>query len=206
MVEQAAYRSDTNHFPIDESWEFMETTSQRLSEALQRISVLEDKVLSIEAQNLIQGLMYRYVEAVDQARIEDVVACFTSDGTGEFTPFADGFSGHEGIRAFLKAFRGPGAPTPRLTHVVHFPGGPLIDVAGDEATGRWDWLATCTIERAKDEPVAAWQLGRYDARFVRSDVGWRIQHLKTTYYEVFEHLRGWVGTPMVSLGGRGADD
>ena len=167
-----------------------------------RMSALEGHVASFRAQNLIQALMYKYIEAVDQARIEEVVQCFTPDGSGEFTPFADGFSGHDGIRAFLSAFRGSDAPTPRLAHVVHFPGGPLLDVTGERATGQWDWLATCTIEREKGELVAAWQLGRYNADFALTDDGWKIQHLKTTYYEVFEHLRGWVGVPMVSLGGR----
>lgn len=170
-----------------------------------RIGALEAQLAELRAHQALQELMYKYIQAVDHVRIEEVVACFTADGTGEFTPFADGFSGHDGIRAFLTAFRGPDAPTPRLTHVIHFPGGPLIDVDGDRATGRWDWLATCTIERDQGQFVAAWQLGRYDARFLRTADGWRIQHLKTTYYEVFEHLKGWVGTPSLSLGGRGSE-
>src|SRR5688572_8654279 len=143
----------------------MEFEDGIVAKVMERMSALEAQVASLQAQNLIQELMQKYIQAVDYARIEEVVECFTPDGTGEFTPFADGFSGHDGIRAFLGAFRSSDAPTPRLTHVVHFPGGPLLHVAGEQATGQWDWLATCTIEREQGQLVAAWQLGRYNADF-----------------------------------------
>src|SRR5688572_9337946 len=109
--------------------------------------------------------MQKYIQAVDYARIEAVVECFTPDGTGEFTPFADGFRGHDGIHDFMVAFRSSDAPTQQRTHVVHFIGGPLLHLAGYHATGQWYWLATCTIEREQGQIVAAWQLGRYNADF-----------------------------------------
>jgi hypothetical protein len=87
----------------------------------------------------IQALLARYAMAVDQGRIEDVVATFTLDGVMD----AHGWRA-EGRAAILAELRGQvGRNNPGLSTVRHHLTSSLIELGGDDAaSGRSYFLVT----------------------------------------------------------------
>ncbi|MFB6720797.1 nuclear transport factor 2 family protein [Kribbella sp. NPDC056345] len=163
-----------------------------------RLVAVESKLAHHGDLEAIRDLMYEYGFAFDEDRFDDFANCFTENATGQYHPFAPGFSGRQEIVDFCHRLRDEDS-LPRLEMVVHYTVSPIIEIDGDSASGRWNWIAPCTVTKANRDRVAAWQFGRYDVQYARTSDGWKIQHQTTAYFEVFEHLEGWVRQPMMSL-------
>lgn len=146
--------------------------------------------------------MYEYGYSFDDGRMDDFINCFTEDCVGEYLPFAQGFTGHDGIREFAEAVKGK---FPRITQTFHFTVSPLIRVDGDTASSRWHWMNPSTVEDAPNTFVSAWQFGVYETDYRRESDGWKISHHKVTYVEVFDLKKGYAGEPMLILGSGQSD-
>lgn len=168
------------------------------SNLLARVEKLEAELQHHRDLEAIRDLMYEYGFSFDEDRFEDFVQCFTPDAEGTYSPFAQGFRGHQEIREFCERLRGEDA-SPRLEMVIHYTVSPIIEIDGDSATGRWNWMVPCTVKKTDGERVAAWQFGRYDLKYARTDAGWKISHQHCTYFHVFELDKGWVKQPMLTM-------
>ncbi len=81
----------------------------------------------------IRELLARYCFALDEERFEDMAALFTLDGVWE-TAFGTG-NGHAGIVAQARSISQPNRP-----RRVHLTTNIVIDLNGDQASVRSNWL------------------------------------------------------------------
>lgn len=114
------------------------------------------------AHHALTALVHRYTHAGDTGRFDDLVACFTPDGTltvDDRPPCA----GRDAIRAFLRGTGDAAVTAPRMRH--HLTTMSFTLEGDDTATGTAYFQVT--TERGLDH----W--GRYRDRYVRTPEGWR---------------------------------
>lgn len=113
----------------------------------------------------IRELLARYCFALDVDRFEEMAALFTPDGVWE-TAFGTG-TGRDGIVAQARSIST--GPRPRR---VHYTTNIVIDVDGDTATARSNWVV---IQNSPTGPVIG-SGGGYDDRLVKVDGRWFFKH------------------------------
>ncbi|HET6609661.1 MAG TPA: nuclear transport factor 2 family protein [Rhodopila sp.] len=91
----------------------------------------------------IRELLARYCFALDEERFEDMAALFVQDGVWE-TAFGTG-TGRTGIVAQARSISQPNRP-----RRVHLTTNIVIDLKGDEATVRSNWLLFQNGERGPE--------------------------------------------------------
>ena len=130
-----------------------------------------DKVQWLVDIEEIKQLKARYAAACDDDYDSEAIAgLFTADAVwdGGMMGFAET---REGIREFF-------ANASNLVgFAIHGLSNPIIDVDGDEATGRWYLFQPMTM---KGTESAFWFCARYEDRYVRTEEGWKFQHVKIT--------------------------
>lgn len=149
---------------------------------------LERRVRSLEDIEAIKRLKHRYADACDRGYDADVLAAlFAEDAVWDGGLFGR-YEGREAIRAF---FQGVSSD---IVFAMHYMMNPIIDVAGDQATGTWHLFQTCTFVEGST-PI--WGAARYDEEYARGDDGWQFQHLRliSSFWTPFEE--GWVKRPFV---------
>jgi uncharacterized protein (TIGR02246 family) len=149
---------------------------------------LERRLRALEDVEAIKRLKYRYADACDRNYDADTLASlFTEDAIW------DGglFGRHEGREAIRTFFKGVSSDIP---FALHYMMSPIIDVAGDEATGAWYLFQTCTFAEGN---TAIWGAARYDDRYRRVDGEWKFSRLEliSTFWTRFDE--GWVKRPFV---------
>ncbi len=116
----------------------------------------------------IKQLKARYCAFADENYDPDgISSLFTDDGVWDGGPFGR----HEG-RAAIRTFFSEVSKS--ITFVDHYATNPLIEVAGDHATGRWDLWAPIVKQ---PEDIACWIMGKYRERYVRVDDLWMFELL-----------------------------
>lgn len=119
------------------------------------------RLLDIEA---IRALKYRYAQLCDDGYPADELAeLFTADAVWHGDPLGK-YEGREAIRAFFAA-------TPEmLLFAAHYLTNPVIEVAGDTATGSW-YLWEPLVARRTSQ--AYWLMARYADVYRREADGWK---------------------------------
>jgi SnoaL-like domain len=126
----------------------------------------------------IANLKARYCAAGDLAPhdLEEsaagLAACFVPDATADYGFIQ--FDAPEKLIEFMGTAVGGGSEW-----MIHMLGSPIIEVAGDSATGEWT-IAVHSKTRAGEQMLI---VGRYADRFVRTAAGWKISHIKFSRYE-----------------------
>ncbi len=113
----------------------------------------------------IRELLARYCFALDAERFEEMAALFTEDGVWE-TAFGTG-SGRPGIVA--QARRIAVGPRPRRVHLTT---NIVIDLAGDAATARSNWVL---FQNSPAGPAIS-SGGAYADRLIKREGRWFFQH------------------------------
>jgi len=129
-----------------------------LEQAVQRLVDIEE----------IKQLKARYALACDDDYNPDTLAeMFTEDATwnGGFMGQAEG---KENIRAFFAG------ASDLVAFAVHGVGNPLIEINGDTATGHWYLHQPMTL---KPDNATYWLVAQYEDQYVRTEDGWRFQHV-----------------------------
>jgi hypothetical protein len=139
----------------------------------------------------IQDVMARYTFAVDQQRWDYFDEVFVPGAVVDFEPNGGIKDTYPAIGEYLKtAMAGFTASQHYLTNFV-------TDVRGDEATSRF-YVFTQMITAADGAETVVSDGGFYDATFVRTDRGWRVQRMSGGIVwwtgSVPDHLP-WFGTP-----------
>ena len=117
----------------------------------------------------IKQLKARYAIACDDDYEPDTLAgLFTEDAVwdGGFMGYAEG---REGIREFFANASGV------VGFAVHGVSNPLIEINGDEASGRWYLFQPMTM---KGGDQAFWFCAQYQDTYVRTAEGWKFQHVR----------------------------
>lgn len=113
----------------------------------------------------IRELLARYCFALDEERFEDMAVLFTEDGVWE-TAFGTG-TGRGGIVAQARSISTPGRP-----RRVHLTTNIVIDLAGDSASVRSNWLL---FQNGDAGPVIGSGGGYFD-QVVKQDGRWLFRH------------------------------
>jgi len=113
----------------------------------------------------IRELLARYCFALDEARFEDMAALFTPDGVWE-TAFGTG-TGRDGIVAQARSISTD--PKPKRVHLTT---NIVIDLDGDTATVRSNWLL---FQNTRGLPSIG-SGGAYYDRVVKQDGRWYFAH------------------------------
>lgn len=120
--------------------------------------------MSLETERAIQRLKHEYCFAIDEGRYEEWASLFTEDG--RFVRGADeAYEGYDELHAFASEQFGPLFET--FTHLVS---NPVVEVDGDEATGRW--YLVFVYETAGGD--VGWTQARYEDEYRRVDDEWLI--------------------------------
>ncbi|MFD1210801.1 nuclear transport factor 2 family protein [Arthrobacter sp. GCM10027362] len=114
----------------------------------------------------IRRLTHEYSWAVDNARLDDIVALFTEDAEWDVTAFGmDTVRGSDALRAFYAGL------IENTTHRCHLALNHRIDVNGDSAAATVYIHAFVTMpDGRRDE-----SLGYYSDSYVRTGQGWKFQ-------------------------------
>ncbi len=113
----------------------------------------------------IRELLARYCFALDEGRFDNMAALFAPDGEWE-TAFGTG-TGRDGIAAQARGISTEPRP-PR----VHLTTNIVIDIDGDQATARSNWLL---FQNSDTGPSIGSGGGYYD-RLVKADGRWFFKH------------------------------
>lgn len=113
----------------------------------------------------IRELLARYCFALDEERFEDMAALFTPDGSWE-TAFGTG-TGRQGIVAQARSIATPNRP-----RRVHLTTNIVIDIKGDTATVRSNWLL---FQNGDNGPIIG-SGGAYYDKVVKAGGTWLFAH------------------------------
>lgn len=138
----------------------------------QRVAVLED----IEA---IRKLKARYCAACDDGHNPATLGpLFAEDASWEATNM-----GRAEGRAAIQAKLGAVGRSGRIRNSAHHAINPIIEVAGDRATGHWRLIMLYTANRPDGPPEYLRIIGWYRERYVRVAGEWLFQSLDCTVEE-----------------------
>lgn len=115
----------------------------------------------------IRRLTHDYAWAIDNFRLDDLVALFAEDSVFDMRPFGASAAA-EGIGAVREAFK---AMIDSLGGCVHLTMNHLIDVAGDSATGK----VYCHAFVLNPDGSRAENLCLYEDVYARTGGGWKFR-------------------------------
>ena len=129
---------------------------------------LETRITRLEDLEAIKQLKARYCEICDDNHDPDrITALFTEDGIWEAKGIGEA-KGHAEIRKLFQRFQ------KAIRFSQHMTMNPLIEVAGETATGTWYFFGPFTMEQ---DNQALWQACRYHESYRKVQGKWLIERL-----------------------------
>lgn len=116
---------------------------------------------------LLHRLKYQYCYCIDEKRSEEFVSLFTEDAVIDFATRKP-YEGHADIRRFIEEHVGE---SDRMAHLAI---NPLIEVDGDTATGKWDYLVFLSSEDGTEVGQ-----GVYHEAYRHNGDDWRFTSIQT---------------------------
>ncbi|MDH4363181.1 MAG: nuclear transport factor 2 family protein [Acidimicrobiia bacterium] len=140
-------------------------------------ATIEQRLAVLEAKDEIRELTARYCLAVAEGEAETIIAMFTGDGV--FTMRDREFAGTDQLRVMYTGAADGVTPKPFIQNHV-------IEVAGDEATGR------CGVEiRMVNKGEAYTVAGHYFDRYRKVDGRWLFARRDFRVYHWVPLSTGW---------------
>lgn len=149
----------------------------------ERIQRLED----IEALKQLKSSYAQYCD--DDYDAAHLAPLFTEDAIWDAGVLGR-FEGRDAIRTF---FAGASKVMPFAIHHVT---NPVLDIAGDRATGRWYLWQPCVHATGEQ---ALWMAGRYDDEYRRDDAEWRFARVNLELKMLSPYETGWSKARMVEV-------
>ena len=155
---------------------------------------VEARLHELEAKEAIRQLRSKYCYRADAQDWERWADVFTEDGRIEVDQLGT-YQGRDEIVEFGTDVIA--AEYQWFSHMVH---NGVIDVDGDEATGRWYFEVPCVSkETLLNEGEAGWLQGQYDEEYRREDGEWKIAVSKAEFHYVADHEEGWADQILAQL-------
>ncbi len=151
-----------------------------------RIAILED----IEAIKKLKSLYCYLVDAGingDGSKMDELMTHFAEDAWIDFGE-ADTPDIHKGRDAVAKFYKENVCSL--LSYSAHIVANPIIEVSGDEATGRWYVFVPCILRETNS---ALWLSGKYKEEYVKINDRWKWRSMtfRAEIQTPFEG-KGWV--------------
>lgn len=151
-----------------------------------RVNRLEDQFAELRDKEAIRELRAEYCFRADARDWEAWADVFTEDGRIEVEQLGT-YEGRDRIIQFGEEVIA--GEYQWFSHMVH---NGVIDVDGDEATGKWYFEVPCVSKATLfDEGEAGWLQGRYDEEYRRVDGEWKIAVSEAEFHYVADYKEGW---------------
>ena len=139
----------------------------------------------------IKQLKHRYCAFCDEQYDPDGIAeLFVEDGIWDGGTFGRAES-REGIRRFF------GDTSKQVEFANHYVTNPIIEIDGDNATGRWDlWQPMITVP----DPTALWLVAKYREQYVRQKDNWMFKLLELDIRALSPYEKGFAKQRFLSSG------
>lgn len=139
---------------------------------------LEARLQILEDVKAIENLKARYCYLMDAShkdpgKMKEVLRLFAKDAKVKFQNVGSGEGGVGVETFFTKRFLEYFSFT---MHMIH---SPLIEINGNEATGRW-YLQTASTVRSTNQ--ARWAAATYHDTFVKEDGVWKFKSIETRLF------------------------
>ncbi|MFO8011039.1 MAG: nuclear transport factor 2 family protein [Dehalococcoidia bacterium] len=154
-------------------------TTEELESRIRRLEDIE------EIKKLKATYCYLCDGGLDNPENRDaLISHFTADAQVDFGlgPGSQ-FQGPEG----LKTFFGEVVPS-AVSFCIHMVHNPVIEVNGDNATGRWYYEAPTTDTTTGK---AQWMVGTYFEEYVRENGEWKFKSIETVWKYISPYDEGW---------------
>lgn len=138
---------------------------------------IEERLRRLEARGAIRELRAKYCYVVDEREWEKLNDLFTDDAVLDFGAMGV-YEGRQGLERFATEF-----VDEQLQASAHLVANPMIEVDGNEATGRWYVNAPISFASGK----GAWRIGRYADEYRRVGREWRIDHMRLRFVYTAEY-------------------
>ena len=168
--------------------------SVTLEAVLDRVNEIEKTVRRLDDIEQIKKLQASYVYLTDTFQMEALMDLFTEDMVLDFTGAPQRIY-VDNKATFRTMYDGAGKYYSMMQHITSTP---LIDVDGDRATGTWYLLGPLTRKTDKG-PLAIWEGGRYDNKYVRENGVWKISKLVFNFTLHCKYEDGWAVNPVSAL-------
>lgn len=150
------------------------------------IDELNSRLDRLEAKDEIWELRAAYCYHADNRDWDRWADTFTDDGRIEVDQLGT-YEGREEIIEFGTDVIA--AEYQWFSHMVH---NGMIDVDGDEATGKWYFEVPCVSKATLlNEGEAGWLQGTYDETYRRVDGTWKISRSEAEFHYVADYAEGW---------------
>lgn len=153
---------------------------------LDELRALRAKVRELDDREQIRDLTARYMQAMHDARWDDVVDCFAEDASYDHGMLGD-LQSKDDIRSFYTEFM------PRHEQAGGWAfdilSNPVISVAGDRAEGRWFLL---TLLTDPDTQEAAWNIATLEYEYIRENGEWKFHRNRCiSEHQLVDYFKGW---------------
>jgi ketosteroid isomerase-like protein len=141
---------------------------------LAELAELADRLCDLEAVTAIENLHRRFTVAVADRQFGGLSAYFTDAAVIDMRRHGE-IRGRAAIKAHFDGM----AAVP-LTGAGYLLSSPVVDVAGDMATGEWTWhrfMADGTVSGRDVRVWGVWEEGRYRCSYQRTEQGWRFSRM-----------------------------
>lgn len=150
------------------------------------LAALRGRVSELEDREAIRQLTAQYMQAMHDARWEDAVACFAEEASydhGILGELIDKQAIRHFYTEFMPAYEEAGG------WAFDVLADPVIEVRGDEASGRW-FLLTLLID--PDSQEAAWSIATLEYEYRRESEGWRFHRNRCIHEHMLSpYAGGW---------------
>jgi ketosteroid isomerase-like protein len=161
--------------------------NQQMSDPIEKKTALIDDVKQLVDKDAIKELWYNNCYLIDQGEVDAVMETFTEDAIMDTGAFGNA-EGKNAIREMLEELFSKELLFTR--HMVHMP---LIEIDGDEATGKW-YLDCPSIV---GDGEAVWTQGTYKHTFRRVNGKWKISKFTFEPSYVTPYDKGWAKQPFI---------
>lgn len=153
-------------------------------------TTLEARIRTLEDIEAIRNLKARYARYCDDDYDADALApLFTEDAVWDGGMLGR-CEGREAIRTFF------GGTARVMPYAIHHVTNPEIEVAGDEATGKWLLWQPCIHAEGNQ---ALWMAGGYADRYRRENGEWRFAEVLISLKMLSPYEAGWAQARLVEV-------
>lgn len=142
-----------------------------------------ERLRRLEARERLKELRAKYCYCVDEQDWEPFFDLFVPEPTLDFGGMGV-YEGQEGLERFATEF-----VEAQIERSVHVLSNPILEIDGDEATGRWYVESPLTFVDGN----GAWRQGWYRDRYRRVDGTWHIDtvEMRFVYTADYDDKGGW---------------